>query len=209
MKALNSDLKIGLIIVLAFALLGSCKPVTQPDESSGKKDKNGSKVTPLQVSGKYHYLYCTKAEFNALGKRSNNGNKGQGLLILKNNISGTGITLHGWSYKTGNTPFSEEPNIKFSIDKDTLSFKSGSYVGDFILAWKDVKDIQNMLGPSSKFNFVVFQPFYTNTTNTQIAYQIHLSPSPTQANIAGNEKFALTGKILNPIPPGGGNAFDE
>lgn len=209
MQHFISILKGSFLFSLLMLLLTGCNPKPAPEKVIDEKDDPEKKVEQLQISGKYHYLYCTSAEFNSLKDRTNQSNKGQGLVLFKNNISGVGMTLHGWSYKTGNKPFTDDPNIKFSIAKDTLSFQSGSYIGDFILSWKDVKAIKALLGPGSKYNFVVFRPYYIGTTNTLIAYQIHLSESPTQANIADSEKLFLTGKVLNPIPPGGGQDFEE
>jgi hypothetical protein len=209
MKNFISNPKGSILFSILIPLLVGCNPKPEPEKVNNKGDQE-TKVERLQISGKYHYLYCTKADFLALKERTGiNLKNGKGLLLLKNNITDSGITLHGWTYKIADTVFSETPNIKFSVGNDTLTFQTGSYLGDFILAWKDIKEIRKQLKDNSNYKFVVFQPYYYNIGKTQVAYQIHFSEVPLSANVIPREKLIPSGKILNPIPPGGGNAFDE
>jgi hypothetical protein len=198
---------IGLLISMLFLI--ACGPDSKPEQVD--KEKKADPVAPLFISGNYNYLLCKRVDFLSLLVRSSGDTtKGKGLVMFKPNLSDSGITLHGWSYRGRDTGFSSIPNLKLTVGKDTsLTFQSGSYIGGFIISWRDIRDIRAQLRSNSNLRFVFFQPYFTNASKTEIAYNIILSPSDQSSFVLKDEKNLNTGKIVRPIPPGGGSAFEE
>lgn len=210
MKPFLPILRCSILFSILTLLLLSCNQNPESENEVDIKGKPETKVAFVPLSGKYHFLICSRADFLALKERPTSGAKnGKGLLLFKNNITDSGITLHGWTYKIADTVFSKTPNIKLIMSSDTLSFQSGSYLGDFILSWQDVKDIMKVLRKNPDYKTVVFRPYYYNTDNTLIAYEILFSEYIPSENVMPREKLVSSGKIVNPIPPGGGRAFEE
>lgn len=191
-------------MVLMVMFYSSCNSA---DDHSGKEQPDpvipAAETFVKVTNGNYHLLYCTKADFLAIPAPGLGS--GRGAILFKNYISASGLTLHGWYYKLNAGVFSAEPNLRLEVGKDTsLSFQTGSYIGDFILPRKQVRDIKQLLNRNARYNFVYFIPRVR--TAGEIEYIIHLTEAIiSKATILPDKLRDPTEFICNPIPPAGGN----
>jgi hypothetical protein len=137
-------------------LLFSCK-------SKGPKEKDVVQNAPVAraISGNFHYLQCTKAEFDVLIGGPGQGNNPKGNVVFKYFIQDSTFAFKGWEIKSNspNWKFDSLPGISFkaSPTNSPVPYGNATSLGDFILFRDQVNAIKKALKDRTH-DFVVFLP---------------------------------------------------